>query len=63
MKTNLLPNLIKVSNNSQLTAQIQKTLQEKLNDYELKNFEDWLKIVQNKINNQPSKFSVKKFMR
>jgi hypothetical protein len=47
----ILRQMVRVSNNSQITNIVAKILSEKLDAVEMRNFEEWLKIVQREKDN------------
>lgn len=56
-----LRDLIEVSNNSMITSSVFKSLQEKLDEKELRDFKIWLNIVKQKIEEEKNRFIRKKY--
>ena len=55
----ILPKMVSISNNSQLTKEMSAILSEKLSPEELHKFREWIKLVD--LNTQTQKNQIKRF--
>lgn len=52
---NILPQMVSISNNSQLTQILSRTIVNKLNNKELNDFKTWLRLIEQRIKNAKNK--------